>query len=275
METTTGPVARTYPTIGQSVAIVGLMIGLVLLLSPVTFVLVGIAGREISMFVYYLLATGGSFWIVYLIRRSTTGENTFTLTFNNPRIVVLSVIATIALVFGVISPLVTAIPMPEFFQSVFKNLMMNDGVLGFAMIVIAAPVLEELIFRGIMLDGLLKKYSPVKSILISSTLFGLVHLNPWQFITAFVIGCFSGWVYYKTRNLTPSIIIHAATNLVSFLSYRFSNKEAMFDNNIAEMYGSMGFLVAVVVGCWLIIWACVRLLDFEFKRINVPPGGTA
>lgn len=45
--------------------------------------------------------------------------------------------------------------------------------------VIAAPVLEELIFRGMMLEGLLKKYSPVTSIIISSILFGVAHLNPW------------------------------------------------------------------------------------------------
>src|SRR5690606_30966839 len=83
-------------------------------------------------------------------------------------------------------------------------------------IVIAAPILEEVIMRGIILDGLLKRYSPVRSILFSSFLFGLLHLNPWQMVSAMVIGIFAGWVYYRTRSLALPILIHATNNLSAF-----------------------------------------------------------
>lgn len=64
---------------------------------------------------------------------------------------------------------------------------------------------------------LVKRYTSFVSILISSLLFGIVHLNPWSFINGIGIGIFSGWVYFKTRSVLPSIIIHASVNLSGFL----------------------------------------------------------
>ena len=78
-----------------------------------------------------------------------------------------------ALLFGVITPIDSLIPMPEILKKALLDLAGQNGIFSFLLIVIAAPILEELLFRGIILDGLLKNYSPLKSILISSFLFGL------------------------------------------------------------------------------------------------------
>ena len=42
--------------------------------------------------------------------------------------------------------------------------------------------------------------------------FGFFHLNPWQFIPAFALGLFMGWVYYRTRSLMTTIFIHFVAN---------------------------------------------------------------
>lgn len=135
--------------------------------------------------------------------------------------------------------------------------------------VIAAPILEELIFRGIILDGLLKKYSPLKSILVSSFLFGMVHLNPWQFIAGLLIGIFCGWVYYRTRSLLACIIIHFAANLSGFSVRFFIDIEAHMDDTIFEMYGGITNLIAVIFVSIIAITTCIYVLNKEFEKDDI------
>ena len=71
----------------------------------------------------------------------------------------------------------------------------------FVQTVIIAPVFEETIYRGIILNGMLKKYSPKKAIIVSSLIFGLIHLNLPQGLNAFVLGLIIATVYYYTRSL--------------------------------------------------------------------------
>jgi uncharacterized protein len=103
-----------------------------------------------------------------------------------------------------VGPVGSLIPLPEFMKQIVRELMSRNGFFSLLAIVIAAPILEELIFRGIILHGLLKRYSPFHAILLSSVLFGIVHLNPWQFITGLFIGCFAGWVYYRISCIASS-----------------------------------------------------------------------
>jgi membrane protease YdiL (CAAX protease family) len=47
---------------------------------------------------------------------------------------------------------------------------------------------------------------------LSSMLFGVVHLNPWQFVSASALGLMFAWWYARTRSLVPSLIGHALAN---------------------------------------------------------------
>lgn len=265
MHTETLPIMRTYPTIVQSIGLSGILIALMLVVSPLTLVLNPILGKDLSMLSYYLITTGGAFWIINRIRKNVTGETSFVLAID-ARIVPVIVIATVALIFGIISPVSTLIPMPEVFKDMFRSMLDDTGVAGFVMLVIAAPIFEELIFRGIMLEGLLRKYSPQTSIFLSSFLFGLVHLNPWQFITGFILGIFLGWVYYNTRSVLPSIIIHAAANFCSFVAWMFVDKETVFDETIFTMYGGAGNLALVILICAITTAMCIYFLTNQFRK---------
>jgi membrane protease YdiL (CAAX protease family) len=201
--------------------------------------------------------------------KSKTGESSFYLNIENKRIIPFVIVATIALLFGIISPIGNLIPMPESIKKAFMDFGSQTGVLAFILMVIAAPVLEELIFRGIILDGLLKKYSPVKSILISSLLFGLVHLNPWQFVTGLIIGIFSGWVYYRTKSLSLSIIIHASANLSGFILRFFIDIDSSMDDTLVEMYGGLTNLILAIVGSIIIVSGCIYYLKKEFSEKKI------
>jgi membrane protease YdiL (CAAX protease family) len=75
-----------------------------------------------------------------------------------------------------------------------------------------APVFEEILFRGIILEGFLSKYSVKKSVLLSSLVFAVLHLNVLRMFHAFILGIFTGWYYSKTRNLLSCMIIHFLNN---------------------------------------------------------------
>ncbi|MCG6970847.1 MAG: CPBP family intramembrane metalloprotease [Gammaproteobacteria bacterium] len=97
--------------------------------------------------------------------------------------------------------------------------MIDTGLASFVIVCLVAPVVEEMLFRGLILRGFMNNYSPVKSILLSSLLFAAFHLNVYQFVTAFIVGCLLGWIYIKARSLWPCIIHHALINSTAFMSW--------------------------------------------------------
>lgn len=86
--------------------------------------------------------------------------------------------------------------------------------------VIFAPVVEELLFRGILLRALLRKFPPVTAVLGSSVVFALVHYvgdpNTLPFLPALTaLGTVLALVALKTGDLSTSIWIHAGFNLTT------------------------------------------------------------
>jgi membrane protease YdiL (CAAX protease family) len=79
-------------------------------------------------------------------------------------------------------------------------------------LVVLAPLCEELFFRGWMLRGLLKRYSPAKSIGFTALLFAVFHLNPWQAIVALPLGLLFGWLAWRTGSLLPGLAGHFVVN---------------------------------------------------------------
>ena len=87
----------------------------------------------------------------------------------------------------------------------------------FMIAVIAAPVVEEILFRGIVLRSM-RKFSPAwAAILMSSVLFGVYHLNIVQAAYATLMGIAAGILYEKKRNLLFPILVHFANNLITML----------------------------------------------------------
>jgi hypothetical protein len=259
---------KSYPNVAQSFGITGIVVLGMIVMSPLNLVLNKLIGKEASMFIYYLLSIGIPFFVVNEIRKKNTGENSFNLTIENRRIIPFLMAGTIALLFGIISPLGSLIPMPESIKKAFLDFGSQTGIFAFFLMVVAAPILEELIFRGIVLEGLLKQYNPVKAILVSSLLFGLVHLNPWQFVTGFIIGIFSGWVYYKTHSLTLAVIIHATANLSGFLMRYVIDVGSSMDDSLLEMYGGSLNLILAIVGSIVVVSICIYFLNREFIKME-------
>lgn len=258
--------SKSYPSVAQSWGIIGVAIVASFAFAPINVWLNGVVGKELSFLLYYILTMGAALGFAYFIRKKETGIVGFNIVPVNIKVVIIILFSTLALQIGIVNPIVTLIPIPDLFKSMFIEMAKLNGIFAFVAIAIAAPIFEESIFRGIILNGLLKKHSPFKSILISSLLFGIVHLNPWQFITAMIIGFFMGWIYFKTKNLALTIFIHFVNNSFAFISARFSDVETMFDQSLMDSFGGLLNAILIIVGSILILMLGVYFLAKEFGK---------
>lgn len=103
----------------------------------------------------------------------------------------------------------------------------NKGIY-FITAVIAAPITEELLFRGVFLNYLMAHRKKWESIVFTSLLFGLVHLSPDQLFFGFLAGLFLGYTYIRTQNILVPIFFHALNNALSFL-FMFANTDSILE----------------------------------------------
>lgn len=264
---------KIYPGIRQSLVIVFIAILSMLLSLPVNYLLKDLLSKEVLFLIVYLMIMGTAFGVVWLIRKKVSGQTSFSFRTGGSRLVGLSLLVTIVTLFGVTIPLshftMQLIPVPDFFMEMLKSMGERHWA-NFLAIVIAAPVLEEFVFRGIMLDGLLKKYSPATAIFVSSFFFALIHLNPWQFVTAMILGILIGWVYYHTRSLSLAILIHMANNLIVTLPEYISPTQDAWegDMSLVDFYG--GWIpLTIITGISLVILVVgLVLMNREFFRLK-------
>lgn len=94
-----------------------------------------------------------------------------------------------------------------------------DGMNIYALLgnIILAPVIEEILFRKIILNQFLKQYSILASLLLSTFIFSLhgqIFSHPLLFFSYFFTGFLFGVIYYKTNSVVYSIIAHSFYNLL-------------------------------------------------------------
>lgn len=77
--------------------------------------------------------------------------------------------------------------------------------------VLCAPVFEEILFRKLICDKVLK-YGEGCAVVLSGLIFGLFHMNFNQFFYAFFLGCFFAFIYVKTGSLKYTILLHMLIN---------------------------------------------------------------
>lgn len=109
------------------------------------------------------------------------------------------------------------LPIPDAFAAVMRSILNSEQYpwLSVFLVVVFAPLTEEILFRGLILRGLLSRMGAPAAIGTSALLFALVHVNPWQFIGPLALGILFGWWYVRTRSLVPCILGHAVNNALA------------------------------------------------------------
>ena len=145
--------------------------------------------------------------------------------------------------------------LPDNMKEMFEQMMNNP--LGIISIVVLAPLVEELLFRGAIQGHLMRKWKmPYLGIVVSSLIFGVVHGNPALIPFAFVVGIALGWVYYLTGSLLPGVLMHFINNGSSVLLYTLSGDP---DATMVSSLGETGALALAAVGMVLTV-VCIFVI---------------
>jgi uncharacterized protein len=122
-------------------------------------------------------------------------------------------------------------------------------------ILFLAPVMEEMLFRGLILTNLFKRYNPTKSILICSVFFSFFHLNPYALISTFLGGILIGYIYYKFDNIFHPVFFHFIYNLAAYL---------INTNEILQTISVQNILICAF--CAIVILICFTMI--KTSKIN-------
>jgi membrane protease YdiL (CAAX protease family) len=108
----------------------------------------------------------------------------------------------------------------ESYEEVSQNI--NAGLstlLGAMCIIILIPIFEEILFRGLVQNELMKQLPIPGAIVIQAAVFALYHGNPLQGIYTFVLGIALGAIYLWSNNLWLPILLHVTYNFLGTLIF--------------------------------------------------------
>lgn len=140
---------------------------------------------------------------------------------------------------GTIEHITSSMIMPTFIEEAFKEAAINP-IYFILSVAILAPIKEEFLYRGIVFNGLSKRYPYGVAIILSSLLFGIAHLNIPQGINAFFIGVVISYVYYHTKSFYLCIFMHFFNNLFVSCIGLTMPKDLMILGSVA--FALLGFL---------------------------------
>lgn len=159
----------------------------------------------------------------------------------------------------------------------------SNILVNFFIMVICAPIAEELLFRKLLIDRTVK-YGEATAILFSGLMFGLFHGNLNQFVYAFVLGLFFGFIYVKTGNIRYTILLHMLVNflgsvvgviILNWLGDEFIN--ALSDTSLLMTYAMdnmpkiMTYFIYIILLLGIAI-AGIVLLIVNARKIHFQPG---
>lgn len=156
---------------------------------------------------------------------------------------------------------------------------MASAVVLFIMLVVVAPIFEEFIFRGAVMN-LLKPYGSGIAVFVSAFSFAVFHGNFQQFFYAFALGILLGYISYATDSMFCNTILHAMFNSVSGIIMIFASTEAVGKkstdpsavlNNGEQLVVSFYaiFMIAVIVTALIGFIAIIRKL-VKIKKYRLP-----
>lgn len=202
------------------------VISALILASIAWLLLTPFAGIKISIWIALIIGEGALIIPALLYVRSRRYDFRATFRLNtHPRGTLLS-----ALIIAIsLQPLVDEfdrllsriLPLPsfvdEYLQGAYESLKV-DSVASFALmaigVVIIAGIVEEGLFRGVLQKSFEMEKSPLRAVIISSTVFSIVHFSP-QILQIFALGALLGYIALRADSIYPSIVLHIVNNAIA------------------------------------------------------------
>jgi membrane protease YdiL (CAAX protease family) len=150
----------------------------------------------------------------------------------------------------------------ETFQRLHESLRPHglvDALLSMGAIAMAPAICEELLFRGIVVPSLLKPLGPAVAVLVSSLLFGVIHLDTtgsgvsfYRVPFAFVVGAGLGALRVRTGSLFSPVLAHALLNAITFAVVPLSDDPGLGAASPSPVLGVGLLLSGSAVTLWLL-----------------------
>lgn len=141
----------------------------------------------------------------------------------------------------------------------------------FLYILIAAPVMEEYIFRKQLIDRT-RQFGEGTAILLSGFMFGFFHGNLNQFIYAFGIGTFLAFLYVKTGSIKVTILLHMIINFTGGVLGIFvlQSLDPSDFRSLLKLGAYAVFMVSLAT-CGLVLTVLYRKrMRVPFRPMNIP-----
>ncbi|NLK99503.1 MAG: CPBP family intramembrane metalloprotease [Clostridiales bacterium] len=142
-----------------------------------------------------------------------------------------------------------------------EDFMLNSNwVLLMIYAVIIAPIVEELIFRKILLDKL-RRFGDLPAMLLTGFAFGIFHFNLSQFFYASVLGILFAYITIRTNRIIYSIVLHMMINFIGTVIAPFAAT-----NQMAALYVTAWFFGTMIIGSILFIVNSRRILILKPEK---------
>lgn len=202
-----------------------------------------------------IIAAAVTIPFIYFASYKPTQANFVSLPKPSKRLVlnIISIIVIIALISFGLNNIITMSPLMKISKSYSEA---SDNLYGatiFLQIIgtgVLGPILEELVFRGIVFANLRKIVSVPAAILLSSFLFGVIHFNIVQFAYAFFIGIVLAIFMYKSEHMYAAMIGHITANLFAIVR---TNMQITVIETDGSVFAWCSALVILFVGVALLV----------------------
>ncbi|TCT13862.1 hypothetical protein EDC18_108100 [Natranaerovirga pectinivora] len=129
-------------------------------------------------------------------------------------------------------------------DGVIENLTSGNVWITLFLVIVIAPIFEEILCRGVILKDFMKSTPVWVAVIIQSLVFGFIHGNIVQGSYAFVIGLVLAVIYLKMKSIWAPIFLHFVFNFVSlFIGY-------FIDENMTSFLGIIYVMVSFVILAW-------------------------
>lgn len=143
----------------------------------------------------------------------------------------------------------------------------------FVSAVVTAPIVEELVFRKILLDRI-AAYGHGTAIIVSGFLFGVAHGNFYQFFYAFALGTIFAYIYLHTGRIWYTMVFHMIINfyggIVPIGIMKITEKNFVLGGLLT--YGNIMFMAAFVISAAVLLFCFWESLSFDRGEITLPFG---
>lgn len=185
-------------------------------------------------------------WLMAKRRKCTFGAFTGISKPAGMPLLVLALAAGVAMSFWA-TIAINAIPWPEAMVESYlessSSLTTEQPVIDFLAVVLMAPLVEELLFRGVIYDALCLFVPAGAAVVFQAMLFGSTHGTLLWILYSGLIGCVLGYVRKRTDSLWPCILMHSAFNGSSYLFTWFAQRYSEDSATVTFVFLASAFVL--------------------------------